>query len=103
MSNASIDLDRSTHIIISFPTDFTSFFDSPKEGPSNEIMSSRKAIVLKNNLMKIFMKEVLRDRAILITLHKYTAYSTAKAARKMISVIPNPRYQLTSKCLLTCN
>jgi hypothetical protein len=52
MSNASIDLDKSTQIMISFPTDLISFFDPPKEGPRKEMMRRAKKQVLKNSLMK---------------------------------------------------
>ncbi len=45
--------------MISFPTDFTSFLAEPKEGPSNEMMSKAKMIVLKMTLKKAAEKLVL--------------------------------------------
>ena len=53
--NAFIDSDKSTRIIMSFPTTFTSCLLSPKDGPNNDMMSKKKYILLNNNLNNTFL------------------------------------------------
>jgi hypothetical protein len=48
-----MDLDKSTQIMMSLPTDLISFFESPKEGPRKAMSTKAKNAVRNTSLTKI--------------------------------------------------
>lgn len=58
-------------------------------------MRRAKAAERSMSLMNTVRYGVFSAREILITLYRYAPYNTTNKVIRMISVIPNARYQLT--------